>query len=102
MSDCHDKSVEERKELIAIGRRLLTDTAFGCTGEQTQELRTVLDRALDAIEWVDYWLGDSRRRIEEHARLRAEAEDRLRRLKNFRDKGARVTNPGGENIAEGS
>lgn len=59
MSDCHDRTREDRAELVAEGRKVLASaycqlsTYWQPTPEQGIELACLLDRALDAIEHLD-------------------------------------------------
>lgn len=58
MSDCHDRTREDRAELVAEGRGLLSDTHhWAATAVADDTIRAqfwhLLDRALDAIEHLD-------------------------------------------------
>lgn len=61
MSDCHDRTREERAELAAAGRELLTKNfwrgRYGPNEEDAGVGFQLLERALDAIEWLDEALG---------------------------------------------
>jgi len=87
MSDCHDKTREERIGLVAVGRALLERALLTTSGEPSYYLGPLeqddacrlLDRALDAIEYLD-------RQAAEIARQEAdEVWRRLRESPSFRE-----------------
>jgi len=57
MSDCYDKTRERRAELVTEGRALLAKSLwrgrYGPCEEDAGAGFDLLDRALDAIEWLD-------------------------------------------------